>query len=184
MDILIRKANENDASGIAYVNTYTWLTTYKDLLPNEVLEDRKKTMKDRIPLIKDSIKKQDNTYVAVDNNKVIGFISYGKSRNNEYLNSGEIYAIYVLDDYQGLGIGKKLFLTGIKELIDMGYNNMILNVLEGNKTINFYEKYHGIKVSTRQDNYGDNIITENVMYFDDLNKINEKFLINSLKKRS
>jgi ribosomal protein S18 acetylase RimI-like enzyme len=38
-------------------------------------------------------------------------LSYGHSRNENYPNSGEIVAIYVLQEYQKLGIGKNLFFA-------------------------------------------------------------------------
>lgn len=111
---------------------------------------------------------------------MVGILSYGNSRNEKYVDCGEINAIYVLDEYQGYGIGKSLFLTGINELINKGYNNMILNVLKGNKTISFYEHFGGKKVDSRFDKFGNDIIEEYIMYFDNLNKIINRYN----KKRS
>ena len=48
MDILMRKAKQSDARGIVEVNTYTWLTTYKGLMPDEILDNRVKTIEDRV----------------------------------------------------------------------------------------------------------------------------------------
>lgn len=175
VDILIRKAKESDARGIVEVNTYTWLTTYKGLMPNELLESRIKTIDDRVSKTANSITENDNAYVAIDNDKIIGIMSYGKSRNNEYPESGEIYSIYILKEYQGLGIGKKLFMVGINELINKGYHTMILNVLNGNSTIKFYEKYCGKKVGEKQDSFGNTILTESIMYFENLEDIYSKF---------
>lgn len=175
MEFIIRKAKEEDAKDIAYVNAYTWLTTYKGLMPDELLEERVKTIDDRVPKIINAIKTKDNFYVALDNNKVVGIMSYGKSRNQDYIDSGEIKSIYILKDYQGLGLGKSLFMTGIKELLNMGFNSMILNVLEGNDAFLFYQKYGGKKVSEKIDDFGGTILKENVMYFDNLEDIYSKF---------
>ena len=175
MEFIIRKAKEEDAKDIAYVNTYTWLTTYKGLMPDELLEERVKTIDDRVPKIINAIKTKDNFYVALDGNKVVGIMSYGKSRNQDYIDSGEIKSIYILKDYQGLGLGKSLFMTGTKELLNMGFNSMILNVLEGNDAFLFYQKYGGKKVSEKIDDFGGTILKENVMYFDNLEDIYSKF---------
>lgn len=175
MKFIIRKAKLEDAKDIAYVNTYTWLTTYKGLMPDELLEERVKTIDDRVPKIINAIKTKDNFYVALVDNKVVGIMSYGKSRNQEYMDAGEIKSIYILKDYQGLGLGKSLFMTGIKELLNMGFNSMILNVLEGNGAILFYQKYSGKKVSEKIDDFGGTILKENVMYFDNLEDIYSKF---------
>ena len=175
MEFIIRKAKEEDAKDIAYVNTYTWLTTYKGLMPDELLEERVKKIDDRVPKIINAIKTKDNFYVALDGNKVVGIMSYGKSRNQDYIDSGEIKSIYILKDYQGLGLGKSLFMTGTKELLNMGFNSMILNVLEGNDAFLFYQKYDGKKVSEKIDDFGGTILKENVMYFDNLEDIYSKF---------
>ena len=175
MEFIIRKAKEEDAKEIAYVNAYTWLTTYKGLMPDELLEERVKKIDDRVPKIINAIKTKDNFYVALDGNKVVGIMSYGKSRNQDYIDSGEIKSIYILKDYQGLGLGKSLFMTGTKELLNMGFNSMILNVLEGNDAFLFYQKYDGKKVSEKIDDFGGTILKENVMYFDNLEDIYSKF---------
>lgn len=170
MNYIIRKAELKDARSIVEVNTYTWLTTYKDLMPAEVLENRKKTMDERVNKRIKDIKEKNDMYVAEVDGKVVGIMSYGPSRNEEYPNMGEIYSLYVLDEYQGLGLGKKLFMTGVKELLDSGYHKMIINVLEGNKTIHFYEKYGGKNVGERVAIFAGHPLKENIMYYEDLNE--------------
>ncbi|MBR6948588.1 MAG: GNAT family N-acetyltransferase [Bacilli bacterium] len=173
MNIIIRKANVEDSRGIVEVKMSSWLTTYKGLMPDEVLKNRQDTIEERIPRTESQIREYNNIYVAVDNDRVIGTMSYGESRNEKYKDYGEINFIYLLDEYKGQGIGKKLFMTGIKELIDMGYNSMILNVLEGNKTIGFYEKYSGKKIEQKEEVFYNTPLVENIMLFEDLNKIYE-----------
>lgn len=86
MDITIRKGTEKDAKGVIEVNTFTWLTTYKGLISNQILEKRIETMDKRVVRIIDEIKKYNNLYVALDNKKVVGMMMYGKSRNTNYPN--------------------------------------------------------------------------------------------------
>ena len=175
MNLCVRKGNVSDAKGVSEVTSYTWVTTYKGLLPDEILDERVKTIDERAIKIARSIEEKDNLYVAVDDNKVVGIVTYGKSRNEKYKDSGEIYSIYVLDNYQGFGLGKKLFLTGIKELINMGYDSLILNVLDGNDTINFYKKFGGIKIGEKEEFLGNVKIKENILLFNELNKIYSDF---------
>ena len=58
MDILMRKAKQSDARGIVEVNTYTWLTTYKGLMPDEILDNRVKTIEDRVSKTANSIREK------------------------------------------------------------------------------------------------------------------------------
>ena len=170
-NFIIRKANIEDVEGIVYVNTYTWLTTYKNLIPDSILDERVRTMDERISRVTQDIQNYGNFYVATVDNRVVGMLSYGRSRNKNYSFDGEIYAIYVLEEFQGCGIGKKLFFTGVQALINDGYSNMILNVLDGNKAINFYQKYLGKKVGILEDYFCGFLLREYIMYFEDIKKI-------------
>ena len=71
-------------------------------------------------------------------NTVIGFVGYG-DRGEESPNAGEIFALYILSEYYGTGVGLKLMQAGLKEL--SAYLEVYLWVLKGNKrAIRFYEK--------------------------------------------
>lgn len=56
----------------------------------------------------------------------------------------------------------------------MRFNSFILNVLKGNKTIGFYEKYKGKKIDQKEEYFGEQKLTEYVMLFEDINKIYEE----------
>lgn len=174
-DYIIRKAMPNDAKGIVEVLTYTWQTQYKGLLPDEIIEKRFHTMDERTKKTQEHIMLKNNFYVAEVDNKIVGVLTYGKSRNDNYSSCGEINAIYVLSDYQKKGIGKKLFLTGIKQLLNDGYQSMILNILKGNNTINFYEYFGGKIMESRFELFGETTIEEYIMKFDDLQNIISKY---------
>lgn len=144
MNISYRFANENDAYGIAYVSAYSWMETYNKLLPKKYLEDRINNIDSRVEKTKYFIKNHPNYLVAIDDDKVIGICEYEKSDDEKRLGYGKVGALYVLEKYQGYGIGKELFKKAINGLIGMGYNKMYLECMSGNDTINFYTKYDGI----------------------------------------
>ena len=53
---------------------------------------------------------------------------------------GEVYAIYLLEEYQGRGIGYRLMCEACEKL--KTYDRIALWVLEGNeKAIRFYERF-------------------------------------------
>lgn len=170
---LIRKATIDDAYWIASVNANTRHTTYKWLMPQKVLETRLGTIPEKAEKIKNSIKKNDRFLVAVnlENNEVIWMLSYGPSRDEKYPDDWEIYAFYVLKEYQKLGVGKSLFLTWIQELLNLWYNNMIINVLEWNNAIWFYQKFGWIVVWEKYEPCGKMMIKENMLFFDNIENI-------------
>lgn len=171
MNIIIRKATEKDSEDIINVNNSTWNTTYKGLIPDGILKKYTNNSEEKIIKIKKIIKEYDNFLIALDNKKVIGLISYGKSLNKEFKNSGEIYSLYLIKEYQGLGIGKKLFFKGIEELIKKGFDSMIINVLENNPTIKFYIKYSGLIKGEKQEKKYNYVLKEKIIYFDNLKEI-------------
>ena len=172
-NFLIRKAVPDDAYGIASVNASTRYTTYKWLMPQKVLETRLGTIPEKAEKVKNSIQKNNRFLVAVnlENNEVIWMLSYGPSRDEKYPNNWEIYAFYILKEYQKLGIGKKLFLAWIEELIKLWYKDMIINVLKWNNAINFYKKYGGKVVWERSDEIWKTTIYEDILYFENMESI-------------
>ena len=172
-DFWVRKAVPDDAYWISYVNAHTWYTTYKWLIPEKVLQTRIDTIWEKAVKVRDTITDGWN-YLAVENietKEIIWMSIFWGSRNEEYPNSGEIMAIYILKEYQKLWLGKKLFFAWINELINIWYNDMIVNVLDWNPTINFYKKYGGTVVWERYDQFGNVLLKENILFFDNIKSI-------------
>lgn len=170
---IVRKAVPDDAYWVTFVNAHTWYTTYKWLMPDEFLEIRVNSIDERTEKTRKIIE-DGGKYLVVENTntkEIVWMLIYWPSRNVEYPNSWEINAIYVLQEYQKLGIGKKLFLAWINELLKLWYNDMIVNVLKWNDTINFYKKYGGKVVWEGYNQMGKLTIYEYTLYFDNIESI-------------
>ena len=142
-------------------------------MPKKVLDSRLATIPERAEKIKNSFQENNKYLVAVnsENNEIIWMLYYGPSRNENYPNDWEIYAFYVLQEYQKLGVGKNLFLAWIQELLNLWYNNMIINVLEWNNAIWFYQKFGWIVVWERYEPCGNIKTKEIVLFFDSIENI-------------
>ncbi|MES9545266.1 GNAT family N-acetyltransferase [Streptococcus intermedius] len=117
----------------SFVHWQTWREAYDEILPAEFQEqmtlDKCRFYSQKYP---------ENTLIALDDAKVVGFVSYGDFRDPATI-AGEIFALYVLKDYYGKGVGQQLMQTAFAALD--GYQEIILWVLEDNKrAIAFYEK--------------------------------------------
>ena len=78
----------------------------------------------------------ENTIVAEMDGKIVGFSCYGKNEAGK----NEVFALYLLKEAQGLGIGRKLLDTAIEKLDSAA--PVSLWVLKGNsRAIGFYEHY-------------------------------------------
>lgn len=60
-------------------------------------------------------------YVAeADGRGVVGFISGGPERTGDPAYAGEVYAVYILGQYQRQGIGRQLVVTLVNQLLREG----------------------------------------------------------------
>lgn len=166
----IRKAVLADAKGIAKVHIDSWRTTYTKIVPDEYLnklsyESREQLWQDNIP--------NGGVYVAeTTNGEIVGFSSGGKERTGNYPEyAGELYAIYILKEYQGNGLGKSLVKPIIAELQQQNISTMLVLVLEDNSCRFFYEALGGKKIDTFQVDFADEKLNELVYGWDDIRNI-------------
>ena len=89
----IRKAKAKDAKGIIEVNVKTWITTYSGIIPQEVLNNKEQTINESIKKCEETVEKDDNVLVAIENEQVVGIASYGKARAVNEGKTGELYSI-------------------------------------------------------------------------------------------
>lgn len=122
---------EAEIDGKAFVHWKAWQEAYADLLPQKFLQKRTlEQCQKRARLY------PQDTLVALVDGQVVGFSCYGSSQEEEV---GELYALYVLADYYGQGIGYQLMQATLEKL--QSYQTIFLWVLEGNtRAIAFYEK--------------------------------------------
>ncbi len=143
----IRKAILKDAKAIAKVHVDSWRTTYANIFPAEFLNNLSYESREQlwIESIPDGI-----VYVAEDiDGKIVGFVSGGKERSGKYEGfDGELYAIYILKEYQGKGVGKALVKPLVLNLQEIGFYSMLVLVLEDNPSCLFYEALGGKKLDS------------------------------------
>ena len=134
MKIIIKTMETpEEIEGKSLVHWQTWREAYDDLLPEEFQEtmtlDRCRFLSQKYP---------ENTLIAMDGKKVVGFISYGNFRD-EAIQVGEIIALYVLKDYYGKGVSEQLMHAAFVALDQ--FSEIYLWVLKDNKrAIAFYQK--------------------------------------------
>ena len=127
--------SEAEIDGKGYVHYQSWHETYTGLIDagymeGVTLEKCTETAR-RWP---------DNIMVAKDGDKVVGFVGFGAYRDETLPGHGEVFAIYVLKEYQGQKVGYELMNAALEQLV--GYQKIAVWVLKGNDgAIRFYERY-------------------------------------------
>lgn len=136
MSIVIREMRPGDYDQKGFVHWKSWQETYAKLVDAEYLSHRVTLEKCR----EIAHKWPQNTFVAELDGKVVGFSCYGAFDMDPLPRHGEVMALYVLKEAQGLGIGRKLMDAAIEKLSD--YRKIHLWVLKGNdRAIGFYAHY-------------------------------------------
>lgn len=134
MDVIIKKMEtDEEIKGKAYVHWRSWHEAYPGLVGRNYLN--KLTLEKCVEI---ALRWPDHLIVAKEDGRVIGFVGYG-IRGEEAPDTGEIFALYVLSDYYGKGVGFQLMQAGLEQLKQ--YRKISLWVLKENKrAIRFYEK--------------------------------------------
>ncbi|MBS4192769.1 GNAT family N-acetyltransferase [Bacillus sp. FJAT-49705] len=79
--------------------------------------------------------------IATENDNLMGWILIGASKDQftDRMN-GFIYELFVLEEFRGSGISKRLMKTAIDHLKQDGYPEVRLSAFAGNQAIKLYEK--------------------------------------------
>ena len=161
--MLVRKATFDDIPAIARVHVNTYLKTYKDIIPEQFLANQSyKKRKTNWEGIFDRASDNSNfIYVAENKSKqIVGFAHGGSERESNPIYQGELYAIYILPNYQQRGIGRNLWQMAIKKLNQMEIDSLLVWVLADNPACQFYESLGGVIVDSKSIKRGDKTLRE------------------------
>lgn len=136
MQITIKKMEtDSEIKGKAFVHFQSWREAYLGIVEQAFLDNR--SIDNCLEL---AMNTKDNTIIAKDGERVIGFVQYGKYNYDDLEDAGEIIALYVLADYYGKGIGYRLMQEAMQYLSD--YPQIALFVIKDNqRAIDFYTRY-------------------------------------------
>lgn len=161
----IRKAVPSDALGITIVNVYTWKTQYTGILPDDLIDLRIREIRQNSDKVKDRIKNGTSYYVVEEENCIVGFCSFGEGREEKYSEYGEIYALYLLEGFQGGGLGRKFFNLAISYFKEKGFKKFIVKCLIANPSEEFYKHMGGKIIGQTQIEKFNFKINENVFLY-------------------
>ena len=164
MKYIIRKMRKDDCAKIAHVVTLAWNETYKGIVPDWFLEELYTNEEERAEKAISKYNDDNTTLVLEVDGEVVGFSFYEKSRDEEFSNCGEIYALYVLKKYHGYGLGRRLVEEAIKKLKTMGFDKMLIACLKGNPSTEFYKHIGGKYIKDGM--YEKLQLPENIYYYE------------------
>jgi GNAT superfamily N-acetyltransferase len=155
--IIIRRAVPSDACSLARIHVDTWRSTYQGIISEDHLKQisyEKSEARWRRALNES----HDDSFVQVaevDDGILVGFASGGVNRDEYPGYDGELYAIYLLKEFQREGIGQLLMSSIAGELLERQMKSMMVWVLASNSAKGFYKYLGGKLIDTRLVRIGD-----------------------------
>ncbi|MFT5511029.1 MAG: ribosomal protein S18 acetylase RimI-like enzyme [Hyphomicrobiaceae bacterium] len=141
LDVDVRRARIADAPALAEIFGESWRATYRGVIPHNHLENmirRRGTARWR-----SSIRAGELVLLIEYEGKNVGYATCGTARSRG-AHKGEIYEIYLLPDYQGVGFGEYLFEACRCRLDERRLKGLIVWALaENTGAANFYWQLGG-----------------------------------------
>lgn len=131
----IRRAEPGDAEALAHLHIDVWDDAYTGLMPQQLLDDRRSRVEERVERWREILGEDPDVYLAVGPDGLIGFAGAGRGEDNDVDTELELKALYVRASWWGTGIGYALFEQAV------GDRAAYLWVLAGNeRAVHFYER--------------------------------------------
>lgn len=143
----IRPLKQEDLPDLADIHVRIWQETYAGQMPQDFLDrldpaQRLKGWQEGFSKNKDN--PEYGTFLARVMGKAAGFLSFGPARDQNAEMTHEIYAINILKEYWGQGIGWVMFCLAIDDFKKHGIDKTYLWVLTSNQNaIDAYLRWGG-----------------------------------------
>jgi ribosomal protein S18 acetylase RimI-like enzyme len=152
LTIDIRPAEPDDTWQVAQTHRLSWEGAYNGMLPHkslrEMFERRNANWWER------AIKGSANVLVLDVGNVIAGYTTLGVNRVKELSQQGEIYELYLRPEFQGVGLGQKLFTESRRFLNSLGHQGCVVWSLDDNLGAKqFYKAMGGQKVAAGHETF-------------------------------
>ncbi len=147
----VRRAVAADAAAIARVYVETWRSTYAGMVPDPVLlrmtAERQEAVWSRI------LGAGGRDFVLVADDPAAGVVGFGNAGplRAALPFGGEVYTLYVDQDFQDRGLGRRLLAELFAGLLEQGMDSAVVWVLASNPSRFFYEAMGGRRVAEQEE---------------------------------
>jgi ribosomal protein S18 acetylase RimI-like enzyme len=166
-EVLLREARPGDEPAVAELHVRSWQEAYAELMPAEFLaglDPGERAGRYRFgatdtggpttvlaiageegaegdPSLTNCGEVRSGSPSAPSAEGLLGFVTFGESRDEDARGLGEIYALYVDPSRHRGGVGRRLMEEARRRLAEDGFGEAILWVLQGNeRAAGFYER--------------------------------------------
>lgn len=140
MEIDIRKVKQGDADTLAYIQTQSWMATFKEILDADILEKCTNIDKARLMYQRFLDENKGNGYLLTVDNKPHCIAYWDKARDPKLTGKAELICIHSLPNNWHKGFGSKMMDLVLSDIESSGYSEVVLWVFRDNlRARAFYE---------------------------------------------
>jgi ribosomal protein S18 acetylase RimI-like enzyme len=151
--VSIRQAKPSDAQGLSRVFDAAWREAYQGIIPGIALE--KMLARRGLRWWRSTVTRGRPLAVLDIGQGVAGYASYGRCRDRSLPADGEVDELYLLPEYQGVGLGRRLFKAVCNDLRARELHRVVLWALADNeRACAFYEGMGGRSVARVEEHIG------------------------------
>ncbi len=151
--VSIRQAKSEDAEGLSRVFDAAWREAYQGIIPGLTLE--KMLARRGLRWWRSTVTRGRPLAVLDIGQGVAGYASYGRCRDRALPANGEIDELYLLPEYQGVGLGRRLFRAVCNDLRAREMSRIVLWALADNaRACAFYEGMGGRSIAQIEERIG------------------------------
>jgi GNAT superfamily N-acetyltransferase len=148
----VRPARTADASQLADVYATSWREAYSGIIPAITLE--RMIVRRGAGWWREILCRRAVLVLDVDST-VAGYASFAPARGRGQASAAEVQELYLRPEYQGIGLGVRLFSATLKRVKSRGYARVLVRALAENDRANgFYQRYGGRLVARTDESLG------------------------------
>jgi 3-deoxy-manno-octulosonate cytidylyltransferase (CMP-KDO synthetase) len=142
-DFIYRRAGVEDVPLVARVHVLSWQKSFEGVAPQAFLDSM--DVEQRAKAFSERFGDEDYRMFVAEaaDGSIAGFVDFGKARHDMPGYDTELFAIYLLPELKGRGVGAELFKHGVRDLLARGFTAMYLQALKVSPYKSFYEKMGG-----------------------------------------
>ncbi len=144
----VRPARPSDAIQLADTHAVAWREAYSGIIPAVTLE--RMIVRRSSPWWRDLLGRRPVLVLDVGGT-VAGYASFAPGNSRGHPNAAEVQELYLRPEYQGIGLGIRLFRAVLKRIKARGYSRVLIRALADNDRANDFYLHHGGKVVARTD---------------------------------
>lgn len=151
--VCIRNAASRDADAIAAINEESWRYAYQGVIPH--LHLQRLLARSGPQNWRKRLDEGAQVLVLTFEEQVQGYALIGPAQRTGSLRAGEIFELYVRPEYQGVGLGGRLFDAARVALERQRYEGLVVWALAENESAcRFYRDRGGKPVAAAPERFG------------------------------